>query len=220
MCVKKISPEQVTERYITGLLKEGYNLSVGYSDTYYLYGTDKNLIMTLNRSQYGYTPSRYDVDVIGIDAVRKVSQDQEVCKQLYNLVDQNYNVADLSIRLDKTYSVVDAKILAGTTKEIKTGPGQKRFLNTLIENLMEKRCPISVLERVFYCFDKPNSKKAFAPEFHILGHDNTLCEYKHGSKSSWRFVGEDYKQGFTPMNENTKQMFDRVKLRLQKQRSQ
>lgn len=210
MCVEKVSPEKITERYIDDLLNKNYKITVGISDTYYLYGTDKKLIMTLAHSKHGYGPSRYDVDVIGVDQVRNVFQDQNVCKQLYDKVDKKYNFRPLPTRVGKMYSMVDAKILGDTIEEIQTGPGQKVFLETLIANLMENRCPISVIERVFYCFDKANSEKGYSPEFHVLGHDNTLCEYKHGTKSAWRFIGEEHNQYFTPMNSDAKQIFDKV----------
>ena len=221
MCVKNTSGQKMTANYVDSLLNGDFRLTLGHSDTYYLYGSDKVLLMTLNRSKYGYTPAQYSVNVCGIDSVRHVSQDQEVCQKLYNKVNDLYiKEPMLPIRDGKEYSLIDAKILAGTTEEITTGPGQRRFLDTLITNLVANRCPIKLLERVFYCFDsvKSQEQKKYLPEFHVLGHDNVLCEYWQNNKGLWRFVGDGHVQDFSPMDDNAKQIFDKVKFALQNQR--
>lgn len=220
MCVKDVSPEKMIDGHIDDLLNGKYKLSVGRSDTYYLITTDKHLLMALNRSQYGYNPSQYNVDIYDIDQVRRIDQDQEVYKKLYEAVDSKYATRKTSYDPNKYYNMVDVKILVGTSKEITSGPGQRRFIEKLINNLIANRCPIEVIKRVFYCFDAVNSKKKkdFTPDFHILGHDNVLCEYKNGDKEMWRFVGDGYKQDFTPINEAAKQIFDKVNLALQNRR--
>lgn len=73
----------------------------------------------------------------------------------------------------------------------------------------------SAIERIFYFFDKPNSKHEFPEQFEILNHDARLVRYDTPRGEMWFFAdGKNTSGFFVKMDAQSKQIFDKVKIAL------
>ena len=81
------------------------------------------------------------------------------------------------------------------------------------------RCCAYFINRTFYYFDKPGSKKSgeIPSIFPTFQHDAKLVEYSGPRKIVWFYTDNANSTGFKEMNLQSGKIFNMVKIALQKQ---
>ncbi len=206
---------------INHLLDKGLKISVANKDTFYLYSTDKKLLATLVLFKDGGKKPEHSIFLDGVSGVKTFNLSEDVYKRFYNYVNRKYNHDSLLGQdVDKTqFTFSDMTKLWKDMGAGKSVVKEEKFLEALIHGLIARRCPINYIQRVFFCFEKPDAKQHFDRQFTVLNTENKLVEYKTPRGKQWFFTGKKNSSGkFMPMDEDGIQLFNAVKIALQKQK--
>ena len=218
--IKKIDVNQV-EQIIDNLLKQDTKISVEYVDTYYIYGSDKKLLLTLTR-EAGNDEELYNTALSNAGITAKLKLDQDIHKQLYEYASSKYSYEP--IPYEKTFESItgiDVKKMWNESRAYTSMKNREKFLYELITLLMKHRMPVGEIKRVFYYFDKQktqNRDNKIPEQFKMLNHDAKLVEYNAPRGNHCFFTDEKRTSGFMQVNENSEKIFDKVKIALQNQR--
>lgn len=205
---------------INTLLQGNSKISLTNQNTFYLYSTDKKLLVTIEYFWDEKSGPKYTIFVDGLPNSKKFYKSNDEYKKLYNYVNRIYNFESmLDQKIDKTPFVLsDAQEMWDYAHGSKSIEKEQEFLNDLIHSLVKRKCPIDVIQRAIYCFGMTGLKNGFPKEFNVLNATNKLVEYKTPRKNIWFYTGQNSNGIFIPMDAQSRQIFDKVKIALQKQK--
>ena len=212
--IETVNIDQVSNIINSLIYNNEIKLSAEYVDTYYLYGSDRKLLLSLVRdiNVDGNTEYNAILSNIGISANLKL--DQDVCKSLYKSVDKNlitYNKTKPEVTLD------DAKKLWRDNRAGASVKNEEKFLKELVKTLVENGMPSCLIKRVFYYFDKSQSQHNFPEQFKTLNHDARLVKYWAPYREVCFFADKKSTSSFIDMDQKSYKLFDKVKIALQNQ---
>lgn len=206
---------------VDNMLDKGYRLSLVYNNSYHLYTYDK--VPVFISSGYSDATGEHTesaLQVLNIPNLAGVHLDEEFCEHIRFQIVQ----ACKKISLD---SINEKSLFANVIKESQNKKYNKINKEDIVEHLVyyminglkSPICPIDVIKRNFYFFDKPGAKPENYPyAFNAMNHDSKLVEYKTDRGNYWFFTGEKSTGKFMPMDAESQQIFNAVKIALQKQK--
>ena len=220
MSVVYTDSTEIVKHEINRLLEQGLKISGEYINTYDLYGTDNKLLLSVEKHKKDFAGPTYSVRLSNFGFNEKID------------IEPNWHIENFYFRVKPLFdkrnpelkSIVDIKWTVQDSAELyaehRKSPdyNQMRLIMDLIFNLYKARCPIDRIQKIIYYFDKPNSKHKFHGDFETLNHDNKLVEYETPRKHDWFFSGENYSLSFSPMDEQSQEIFDMVKNALKNQK--
>lgn len=204
---------------INALIERGTKISLVNKDTFYLYSNDKVLLATIDLFQDGKSEPKYTIFINGLPTVRKFDKSNNECKNLYDYIDNVYNVDSmLGEHIDKRpFGLSDVQEMWQNARKSKSIEKEQEFLNDLINALIQRKCPIGFIQRAIYCF-KAGIKHSFPKDFTVLNTPYKLVEYKTQNNNIWFYTGQNSTGRFIPMDDGARKMFDTVKNALQNQK--
>lgn len=205
---------------VDSLIQSGAKISLANKDTFYLYSTDKKLLATIDLYKDGKSEPEYTILVNGLPETRKFHKSNKEYKNLYNYINRIYNFDSmLGQNIDKTpFTLIDAQKMWNKARAHKSIEQEQKFLNELVHNLIQRKCPIDLIQRVFYCFEVPRKKSVFPKNFTMLNIPYKLVEYRTSRNNLWFYTGQNSTGRFIEMDNESQQLFDVVKIALKKQK--
>ena len=205
---------------INSLIKSDYRISLANKDTFYLYSTDRNLLATIDYFYDGKSKPKYTVFVNGLPNCRKFDKSNETCHKLYNKVNAVYNYDSmLWQKIDNTpFTMLHVQDMWNYARNSKSIEKEQDFLRDLISELIARKCPIDLIQRTIYCFAESGVTHGFPEGFTVLNSLYKLVEYKTPRKNIWFYTGENSTGRFVPMDNESRGLFNDVKIALQNQK--
>ena len=207
---------------VDGMLTNGYKLSLGYNNSYYLYSYDKVPVFIAS----GYYNGKNEcvestLQTLNIPGIAGIHLDEDFSYYMYSKI----LYASNKIRFD---AVNEKSLFSNLVKESKNKKYNKINKQDVIEHMVsylidEPRspiCPVDVIKRNLYFFDKPETKVQDCKGVSdVMKHNSRLVEYKTNRGNYWFFVGEKKSTGkFLPMDSESRQIFNAVKIALKNQK--
>ena len=206
--IKTVDAEQVSQIIDNFLSDKKIKLSKQYVNTYYLWGHDRKTLLSVTRDISPDNKTSYSIILDGIDATFKPSS--ELAEKIYKLIDTDkvgYN--QMFITSTEAKKEWADKYTHAQVKE------KEKFLCDLLS-----RCCAYFINRTFYYFDNPRSKKSsgISPVFPTFQHDAKLVEYSGPRNIVWFYTDNTNATGFKEMNLQSGKIFNMVKIALQNQK--
>lgn len=213
---------KVIKQEIDNLIQQGLKISGEYVKTYRLYCSDKKLLMSVEKRQRCFEGANYTARLYNVDFDDEISLKPDwKMKNLYSSIkpffNERYSLKPI-VHIDFTVKEAKQEVASYLGCKDSKASVVYRLLMDLVYNLKKAKCPAEVVEQVIFYFDKPNSKHEFKGDFETLNHDNKLVEYKTQLKDTWFFAGENFSHSFTPIDEESEEIFDMVRNALKNQK--
>ena len=211
---------EIIKQEIDNILQQNLKISAEYVDIYNLYGCDNKLLVSVEKNKKDSSGAFYRINLsnCGFNETIPLKPNWQIGNYYYAVkpffTEQYQGFMPID---DFKYTSQDASAFYAQFRYSKDY-AQNRFIMNLIHSLYKARCPVDRMQKIIFYFDNPKSKREFANQFDTLNHDNKLQEYKTSRENVWFFSGKNYSRNFSPMNEESQQIFDKVKIALHNQK--
>ncbi|MBR5903966.1 MAG: hypothetical protein IKZ49_00340 [Alphaproteobacteria bacterium] len=203
-----ISTSEVNQA-VRQMIKDKYYLSSANYNSLYFY--DVNKIPVISLSEYHknneINKEEYSLDILNIPEAMQIKIGQGFYNEALTLIGKYKEIIDGKKSALEKVSIKEIKKFYDDNKHL----GEIDVVILLIKYLIEHKCPINIINRSYYFFDKTKQSGDDKPEglWH-LNHENKLVKYDASAGQKWFFVGESGARSFSDLDKKSQRIFDAV----------